>query len=293
MILNTNVQALITTNALRQRNSALEKASANLSTGMRINKSSDNPAGLAIANKMRLQIRGLEMADQNSNDAISLIQVAEAGLNEMEDITQRMRELSIQAATDTITDDDRALIQLEIDQLSKELDSLSEKTEFNKKTLLNDDYVGLKFQTGTGEGEELGIQFKKIDSEVLGLKVGDQKYNKYDSNCDKIDPPVEIDPLSYKTRKDAELAIERCDDALAKINNYRATLGANQNRLEKTCNSIAVNEENTRGALSRIVDTDMAGEMAEYTRNNVLVQAGLSMLSQANQRPNQLLSLLK
>lgn len=291
MILNTNVQALITTKALWQRNNDLQKVSEHLSTGTKINKSGDDPAGLAVANKMRMQIKGLDMADRNSNDAISLVQVAESGVSEMEDMVQRMRELSIQAATDTLTDNDRELIQLEIDQLTQEIDSLSNKIEFNQKSLLNDNYEEFKFQIGTGEGQELSLSLKKINSEVLGISL--KEADKYDDNGNLVQPPAKVDALDYTTRQGAENAIDRCDTALDRINNYRSTLGAIQNRLEKTSSSLVVNQENTKGALSRIVDTDMAAEMAEYTKTNVLVQAGISMLSQANQRPNQLLSLLQ
>lgn len=291
MILNTNRQALLANNALWHRNNALAKASTNLSMGTKINKTGDDPTGMAIANKMKLQIKGIEMADRNVNDAISLIQTAEGSLGEMQNIAQRMRELAVQSSNGTLTTEDRDLIQKEIEQLSGELDAISERTEFNKKRLINDNYDEFTFHTGNDHRDNLTVSFKKINAEVLGLST--QQGQEYDDNGNLIVPNQNIAGLDYTTVAGSENAVERCDKAINRINNYRANLGASQNRLEKTSNSLIISEENTHAALSRVLDTDMAGEMAEYTKNNVLVQAGISMLSQANQRPNQLLSLLQ
>lgn len=289
MILNTNAQALLANNALWHRNNALAKASTNLSTGTKINKSGDDPTGMAVSNKMRLQIKGIEVADRNVNDAVSLIQTAEASVGEMQNITQRMRELSIQASTDTLTDDDRKLIQQEVEELVEELDSISERTEFNKRRLLNDDYEEFIFHTGNDYRENLTVNFRPINSAVLGIST--KPARKYDDNGN-VGRDM-IDGIDYTTVEGAEEALERCDKALDRISVYRSNLGANQNRLEKTSSALLISEENVQAALSRVLDTDMAGEMSEYTKNNVLVQAGISMLSQANQRPNQLLSLLQ
>lgn len=274
MIINTNIQALITNNALWQRNNDLQKNSKNLSLGTKINRAGDDPAAMAIANKMKSHIRGLEIADQNTNDAISLMRTADGALSEVTNITQRMRELAVQGANDTLTDEDRAIIQQEIDGLVNEIDAISKRIEFNGRTLLDDKFGELTFQVGDKEGMELTFVTQKIDSESLGLKVGD-----------KI--------ISYETLEDCSNAIETCDNALSTINSFRAEFGSTENRLEKNSNSLIVSTENANSALSRIRDTDMAYEMAQYTKNNVLVQAGIAMLSQANQRPNQLLSLLQ
>lgn len=289
MILNTNAQALLANNALWHRNNALAKASTNLSTGTKINKSGDDPTGMAVSNKMRLQIKGIEVADRNVNDAVSLIQTAEASVGEMQNITQRMRELSIQASTDTLTDDDRKLIQQEVEELVEELDNISERTEFNKRRLLNDDYEEFIFHTGNDYRENLTVNFRPINSAVLGIST--KLDRKYDDNGNAGRDV--IDGIDYTTVEGAKEALERCDVALDRISAYRSSLGANQNRLEKTSSALLISEENVQAALSRVLDTDMAGEMSEYTKNNVLVQAGISMLSQANQRPNQLLSLLQ
>ncbi len=291
MILNTNTQALLANNALWHRNNALQKASTNLSTGTKINKTGDDPTGMAVSNKMKMQIKGLEMADKNVNDAVSLIQTAEGSIGEMQNIAQRMRELAVQASNDTLTESDRELIQQEIVALSEELDGISQRAEFNKRYLLNGNYDELTFHVGGNHNDNLDLSLKRIDAEVLGLNVTLGK--KYDDQGNLIIPEEDMPALDFTTVQGAQDAITRCDDAIERINIYRSNLGATQNRLDKISNSLVISEENTNAALSRVMDTDMAFEMAEYTKNNVLVQAGISMLSQANQRPNQLLSLLQ
>ena len=164
MIINTNMQALITNNSLWSKNRALQKNSKNLSLGTKINTAGDDPAGMAISNKMKSQIAGLEIANRNTNDAVSLIQTTEGALTEVHNMVQRMRELAVQGATDALTDKDRALIQEEINQLVDEIDSVSERTEFNERPLLNDKYDTLTFQIGEKENMELTFDFEKIDS---------------------------------------------------------------------------------------------------------------------------------
>lgn len=282
MIINTNMQALITNNSLWSKNRALQKNSKNLSLGTKINTAGDDPAGMAISNKMKSQIAGLEIANRNTNDAVSLIQTTEGALTEVHNMVQRMRELAVQGATDALTDKDRALIQEEINQLVDEIDSVSERTEFNERPLLNDKYDTLTFQIGEKENMELTFDFEKIDSETLGF-----------SKKTVTGTITTVEKIKYKTTKDCTDAIIVCDKALNDISLFRAKLGAMQNRLEKNSNSLDVSTENSKVSLSRMMDTDMAYEMSEYTKNNVLMQSGLAMLAQANQRPNQLLSLLQ
>lgn len=296
MIINTNIQAVITNNSLWGKNIALAKNSRNLSLGTKLNSAGDDPAGMAISNKIRGQISGLEMADRNTNDAISLVQTAEGALTEVTNMIQRMRELAIQGATDTVTDSDRKLMQQEINALVDEISSLSERMEYNERPLLNAKGESLIFQIGEREGMELKFNLKNMDAFSLGFK----KLEDLDPNnpAPPVQPgvPTPIKKpvvISYETTKDCEEAIDICDNALRIVSEFRAELGATQNRLEKNSNSLGVSAENSKQALSRIVDTDMAYEMAQYTKNNVLVQAGLAMLSQANQRPNQLLTLLQ
>lgn len=295
MIINTNIQAVITNNSLWGKNIALAKNSKNLSLGTKLNSAGDNPAGMAISNKMRSQIAGLEMADRNTNDAISLMQTAEGALTEVTNMIQRMRELAIQGATDTVTDSDRELIQQEVNSLVEEISSVAERMEYNERPLLNAKGESLIFQIGEREGMELKFDLKNMDAFSLGFKKLENQNNPQQppAGGNGFQPIEKVVTISYKTTKDCDDAIDICDNALRIVNEFRAEIGATQNRLEKNSNSLTISTENSKQALSRIVDTDMAFEMAEYTKNNVLVQAGLAMLSQANQRPNQLLTLLQ
>lgn len=270
MIINTNFQAIIATTSLWHKNNDLAKSSEKLSIGTKINKSGDDPSGNAISYKMKRQIRGLEMADRNTNDAVSLIQTAEGGVSEMHNITQRLRELAVQGSNDTLTKEDREIIQIEINSLIEEIDSLSSRVEFNKKPLLNENYDNFIFQVGGNEGQEINLSIPVVNSTSLGLNN-----------------------LDYTTVKGCQDALEKCDKAVEMLSSQRAELGAMQGRLEQNSSSISIYTENMHQSLSRIVDTDMALEMSNYTKNNVLVQSGIAMLAQANQRPNQILSLLQ
>lgn len=270
MIINTNVQALITNNALWHKNNALTNASKKLSLGTKVNSASDDPALFAISNKMKSLINGIEIADKNTNDAVSLVQTAEGGIIEIQNMVQRMRELAVQGANGTLTDRDRMIIQQEIDQVVEEISATADRIEFNQKPLLNERYPDLIFQIGEKEGMEITLDLRSMRASGLNLSG-----------------------INYSRASLAEAAIERIDNSLSIISSFRAELGAVQNRLEQNSNSLDVSSENAKGALSRIKDTDMAYEMSEYTKNNVLVQSSLAMLAQANQRPNQLLALLQ
>lgn len=294
MIINTNIQAVITNNSLWHKNNKLAKNSKNLSMGTKLNSAGDDPAGMAISNKMKSQIAGLEIADRNTNDAISLIQTAEGALSEVTNMVQRMRELAIQGATDSVTDNDRALIQEEVNALVKEISSVSQKIEYNERPLLNGKGGSFIFQIGEKEGMELKFDLQSMDPYKLGFMTLEDIVEKpEDAPPNALEPLKKPTIISYKTVEDCEKAINVCDNALKIVNTFRAELGATQNRLEKNSNSLVISAENSKKSLSRIVDTDMAYEMSEYTKNNVLVQSGLAMLAQANQRPNQLLTLLQ
>lgn len=289
MIINHNVPGLVTNNALGKANISTDKSSKKLSTGSRINSAADDAAGMAISNKMKTQVRGIKMASRNSNDAISLIQTAEGGLAEVQNMLQRMRELAIQGANDTLTTSDRTKIQDEIDQLVDEVDDTSKKVQFNTKTLLDGTYATFTFQVGQNEGLILNVKMEAITASSIGIGTG--------LSNGQISA-VSIKELKengiYKTLSGcASTAIRSCDAAINTVSGFRSRLGAVQNRLEYTISSLGTSAENAETALSRVQDTDMASEMTEYTKNNVIVQAGLSMLAQANQRPNQLLNLLQ
>lgn len=477
MVINTNIPALVTNNSLNKANAKTDKSSKRLSTGKRINSAADDAAGLAISNKMKTQVKGLKMADRNCNDAISLIQTAEGGLSEVQNMLQRMRELAIQGANDTLTTDDRQKIQDECDQLIDEITDTAKKIQFNTKSLLDGKYGEFTFQVGPNSGLTLTVDMEEITPYVIGaytdeigtftslsqlkshptraIKIGidlnvpegkdkdgnpeqriryaqvgkdangeyvyaqtfakgttttpeDSKITKtgvylydgttlYDENGNDVtdafkkyydaskpedavkNPNVGFDPSKYNsmtpapsktepllitvtsttneagatiykeavtplspattdpetlpvydhyydlstddtdpeqkalsedkrkliitdTTKDgvfttvegcAYTALLVCDGAINDVSELRSRLGAVQNRLEYTSSSLGVASENAETSLSRVEDSDMAAEMTEFTKNNVIVQAGIAMLSQANQRPNQLLNLLQ
>ncbi len=245
--------------------SAMEK----LSSGMRINRAGDDAAGLAISEKMRGQIRGLDQASRNAQDGISLIQTAEGSLNEAHNILQRMRELAVQSANDTNTNDDRGELQKELEQLQAELGRIETDTEFNTMTLLNGDIDDEQIHIGANAGQVLEISIEALSttvSDALGASIDDQT--------------------------SADTAITEIDDSIKALSGERSQLGAWQNRLEHTINNLDNASENLQAAESRIRDVDMAAEMMEMTRANILSQASQSMLAQANQQPQSVLQLL-
>jgi len=276
MIINHNISALNTYRQLATNNNMQAKSLEKLSSGYRINRASDDAAGLAISEKMRAQIRGLSMAQKNSQDAISLIQTAEGALTETHAILQRMRELVVQAGNlGTQQTEDLKAIQDEIDELIKELDGISKRTQFNGKALLNGDYAStaLVFQIGANAEQQLELTIADMSASALGVD------------------DVVVSNLSSGTEFDAELA--KIDSAINQVSSERSKLGANQNRLEHTINNLGAAEENLTAAESRIRDVDMAKEMMEFTKQNILSQAATAMLAQANQVPQLVLQLLR
>lgn len=251
--------------------SAMNKALYRISTGYRINSASDDAAGLAISEKMRAQIRGLNMAGKNIQDGISLIQTAEGALNETHSIIQRMRELSVQASSDTLTDDDRKLIDIEFQELKKEITRISTNTEFNTRTLLNGDYKdhGLKIQVGANSGQNIEVYIGEISSSSLGM-----------------------DSLSIATREDAEKALGSLDKSLQQTSMERSRLGAYQNRLEHAYNVTMNTAENLTAAESRIRDADIAKEMMNFTKASILMQASQLAMKLHMQQAYSILDLL-
>jgi flagellin len=277
MRINHNIASLNTYRQLTINNNAGSKSLEKLSSGYRINRAGDDAAGLAISEKMRGQIRGLNQAERNAQDAISLIQTAEGALNETHSILQRMRELAVQAASDTNTKIDREELQKEIEQLLEEIDRISTDTEFNTMTLLNGDYSteasALTFQVGANSEQVVSIQLNDM-SATTGLVLTTSTVN-------------------LETRTDATTAIDNIDDAIKKVSSERAKLGAMQNRLEHTINNLGTTAENLTASESRIRDVDMAKEMMEFTKNSILQQAATAMLAQANNQPQGVLQLLQ
>jgi len=275
MRINHNIAALNTYRQLTINNTAGSKSLEKLSSGYRINRAGDDAAGLAISEKMRGQIRGLNQAERNAQDAISLIQTAEGALNETHSILQRMRELAVQSASDTNTDDDRGELQKEIEQLLEEIDRISTDTEFNTKKLLNGSYetTALTFQVGANSGQIVDIKLNDM-SATTGLSLSTTSVN-------------------LETRTGASTAIEKIDTAIIDVSSERAKLGAMQNRLEHTINNLGTTSENLTASESRIRDVDMAKEMMEFTKNSILQQAATAMLAQANSQPQGVLQLLQ
>mgnify|MGYP000819479525 FL=1 len=258
--------------------SAMSKSTEKLSSGYKINRAADDAAGLSISEKMRSQIRGLNKAASNAQDGISLVQVAEGALNETHSILQRMNELATQAANDTNTSVDRTAIKAEIDQLTSEIDRIQSTTQFNSMNLLDGTFSSkaLKLQVGAMSGQSISVSIAKMSASKLGLADATGK--------------VSLKVSAFST---AGAAMKSIQDAIKTVSDTRSKLGAIQNRLEHTINNLNTTSENTQAAESRIRDTDMASEMVEYSKNNILAQAGQSMLSQANQQTQGVLSLLQ
>ena len=293
MIINHNIPALNTYNRLVGNNTAVQKNMEKLASGLRINRAGDDAAGLAISEKMRAQIRGLEMATKNAQDGISLIQTAEGALQETHAILQRMRELAVQAANDTNNDVDRTEIQKEINQLIDEIDRIANQTEFNTKKLLNGDLAdtGVRFHIGANEGQSIELKINSMTSDALGTGWNDGSVTDALSTLKVED--FSAGTGGVLTQADADAAITIINDAIEQVSAERSKLGAYQNRLEHTINNLSTSAENLTAAESRIRDADMAKEMMEFTKNNILAQAAQAMLAQANQLPQGVLQLLR
>ena len=271
MVVQHNLQAANTNRQLGITTSAQAKSTEKLSSGYKINRAADDAAGLSISEKMRSQIRGLNKASSNAQDGVSLVQTAEGALNETHSILQRMNELATQAANGTNTSVDRSAIRAELDQLTSEINRIQSTTQFNTMNLLDGSFTGKKLQVGSLSGQTMSISISSCKATALGL----------DGTVD-----VSSNGAASKTMSKVQAAIN-------KLSSHRSKLGAIQNRLEHTIANLDNTSENTQAAESRIRDTDMAKEMVTYSKNNILAQAGQSMLAQANQSTQGVLSLLQ
>lgn len=269
MVVQHNLAAANTNRQLGITTGRLSKSTEKLSSGYRINRASDDAAGLSISEKMRSQIRGLNQASDNAQDGISLIQTAEGALNEIHSMLQRMNELAVKASNDTNMSIDRDAIQDEVDQLASEVSRIASTTQFNKKDLFNTAQT-VALQVGANKGQSIGIALSVISANKLG-----------------------IDSLDMSSNPAANKAISSLQGAIDSISKSRSKLGAIQNRLEYTISNLDSSSENTQAAESRIRDVDMASEMVKYSKNNILMQAGQSMLAQANSQTQGVLSLLQ
>ena len=271
MVVQHNMQAVNTNRMLGQNVKAVSKATEKLSSGYAVNRAADDAAGLSISEKMRNQIRGINQAVKNSEDGVSLIQTAEGNMNEIHSILQRMGELATKAANDVNASEDRKTIKDEIDQLTKEIDSISNKAQFNGTYLLNGSMstTAKQLQVGANSGENMSIKIAKMSASAIGVKT-----------------------LSVSTHAKAASAMSKISSAIKKVSSARSELGAIQNRLDYTINNLQNYSENLTSSESNIRDTDMATEMVNYSKNNILQQAAQSMLAQANQSNQGVLSLL-
>lgn len=275
MRVSTNVAAI---NAQRNLNASqvnMRDSFAKLSSGSRINKAADDAAGLAISENLKGQIRSARQANRNANDGISMVQVAEGGLNEIGNIVTRLRELGIQAASDTIGDTERGFIHKEVEQLKNEAQRIAQSTTWGTTKLLDGSTPTFDFQVGIFNNSfEDRISFEAGQNEATLSSLG-------------------IDGLDYTQKEGAQGGLELLDAAQTKVNEMRSSLGALQNRLQSTSNNLLISEENLSAANSRIRDTDVAEASAELTRNNILLQAGAATLAQANQMNSVALGLIQ
>ena len=274
MVVQHNMQAVNTNRMLGQNVKAVAKSTEKLSSGYQVNRAADDAAGLSISEKMRNQIRGINQAVKNSEDGISLIQTAEGNMNEIHSILQRMGELATKAANDVNATEDRTAIQNEITQLGQEIDSISSKAQFNGTHLLTGSFSGKFLQTGANAGEEMSISIATMNAEALSLGAA----------------AASLDMSSHAS---ATSAMTKITAAIKTVSARRSELGAIQNRLDYTVNNLQNYSENLTSAESQIRDTDMANEMTNYTKNNILQQAAQAMLSQANQSTQGVMSLLQ
>lgn len=272
--INTNTASLNSQRVLWNTKLGLDKSMEKLSSGYRINRAGDDAAGLAISENLRAQIRGLKQASRNANDGISLVQVAEGAMNELSSILIRLRELAVQSASDTIGPVERQFLNVEYDQLVSEVDRIADSTEFNGTQLLAGTGSIMDFQVGIRNNPDIDrISFDSSKADANSASLG-------------------VNLTSVADKASAQNALSSIDTALMSVSAMRADFGALQNRLQMTVSNISNSVENMSAANSRIRDVDVAEETSEMTRNNILLQAGTSVLAQANQSANVALGLL-
>ncbi len=274
----TNLQATYAHRQMSITNIRINDSMKKLSSGYRINHAADDAAGLAVSEKFRTQINGLEQSAKNTMDAISMIQTAEGGLEELHGMLQRMRVLSVQASNDTLTTSDRALIQLEIDELLSEIDRMQTSVEFNTKVLLNGNYAAgngsLIFHVGANINQVFSVQINSFATTSLGINTIATGQNS-----------------ALTSTAGANSAINLLSVAINRVSSQRAVLGAMQNRLEHSYNFQNISRENQTASESRIRDVDMAAQMVKFTKDQILAQAGQAMMVQANMKPQSVLQL--
>ncbi|MFZ5826810.1 MAG: flagellin [Bacillota bacterium] len=275
MRINTNLAALNAWRSLTFNNAGMTRSLEKLSSGFRVNRAADDAAGLAVSEKMRAQIRGLNMAVRNAQDGVSMIQTAEGGAQKIQDMLQRMRELAVQANSGTLSSGDRDLLDKEFQQLITEIDRTASSTKFNNITLISSSNSAAAIQVGPGTSttdDQVTVAFNNTKLDKTSLGIGS---------------------LDIKNTTNATASITALDTALNSVNTYRADFGAYQNRLENAISTLQTQVENLTAAESRIRDVDMAQEMAVFTKFQILQQASTAMLAQANQSTQSIMGLLR
>lgn len=296
MRINTNMSAMNTYSRLTSANSAKSGSLAKLSSGLRINKAGDDAAGLSISEKMKNQVSGLTQATRNAQDGISLIQTAEGALNETHSILNRMRDLTVQAGNGTNSADDLEAIQAEIDELKSEVDRIADTTDFNGTKLLNGEADNVVLQIGANATEQMTLSINSMSAEGLSISELSVTGSNEPEEIEDPDNPGDMIPnpdYDPDATSDIDGTLNALDAAISLVSEERSKLGANQNRLEHTINNLTTTKENLSEANSRIRDVDMAEEMMEFTKSNILSQAATAMLAQANQMPQGVLQLLQ
>ncbi len=278
MIINHNVSALIAKRALQNTSRDMDKSMERLSTGMRLNRPGDDAPGFAVSEKLRSQIRGLGQAERNAQDGLSFLQVTEGSLEQVNSILQRLRELSVQSSNGIYSNDDRNLVQLEVSQLVEEVDRIGKTAEFNSIRPLDGRFSRasknpMSFQVGGNAGERIDVYINTMSGSSLKISGG-------------------TDRLTLSTPDKASGSLKVLDEAITKVNRLRSDLGAYYNRLDLTMKSLSNNYVNLVSSESQVRDADMAMEMVEYSRNQILTKSGVAMLAQANVRPESVVKLL-
>ena len=269
MIINHNLSAIFANRLVHRTDLQMRKTMEKLASGMRINRAGDDASGLAVSEKLRSQVRGLQQAERNTMDGIAFIQVGEGALQEVHSILHRMRELAIQTANGIYSDADRRQIQVEVSQLSQEVDRIATTTEFNKYRMLDGTLSDMVFHVGANADQNIKVWISAMTASALNVKG-----------------------LSLSTAQMSNTALARVDNAVEAVSAQRANFGAWQNRLEHTASNLAVAWENLQAAESRIRDADIATEMVNFTREQILLETGTAMLAQANLRPRHVVKLL-
>ncbi|MDF3818761.1 flagellin [Leptospira sp. 96542] len=278
MIINHNISALVAKRALTNTGRDMDKSMERLATGMRINRPGDDAPGFAVSERLRSQIRGLSQAERNTQDGMSFLQVTEGSLDQVNSILQRLRELSVQSANGIYSNDDRKLVQLEVSQLVEEVERIGNSAEFNKLKPLDGRFSRagknpMTLQVGANGSEKIELYINTMNGSSLKLKTGTKN-------------------LTVSTPNQASDSLQVLDDAITKVNRLRSDLGAYYNRLDLTLKSLSNNYVNMVSSESQVRDADMATEMVEYSKNQILTKSGVAMLAQANLRPESVVKLL-